>query len=68
MGRKKYFAALAAAGMIGAMALGSRLIHTPQMDGPSQMTIGPTSTRARPIQVGWKPVMANIIWTFPMDI
>ena len=68
MGRKKYFAALAAAGMIGAMALGSAFNSYAADDGPSQMTIGPTSTRARPIQVGWKPVMANIIWTFPMDI
>ena len=67
MGRKKYFAALAAAGMIGAMALGSAF-NSYAADGPSQITIGPTSTRARPIQVGWKPVMANIIWTFPMDI
>ena len=48
MGRKKYFAALAAAGMIGAMALGSAF-NSYAADG-------------------WKPVMANIIWTFPMDI
>ena len=42
MGRKKYFAALAAAGMIGAMAVDQCSIHTPQMAGPSQMTTGPT--------------------------
>ena len=68
MGRKKYFAALAAAGMIGAMALGSAF-NSYAADGWTKSNdIGPTSTRARPIQVGWKPVMANIIWTFPMDI
>ena len=66
MGRKKYFAALAAAGMIGAMAVGSAF--TPQMAGPSQMTTGPTFIRARHIQAGWKPARENIIWTFPMDI
>ena len=68
MGRKKYFAALAAAGMIGAMAVDQCSIHTPQMAGPSQMTTGPTFIRARHIQAGWKPARENIIWTFPMDI
>ena len=68
MGRKKYFAALAAAGMIGAMALGSAF-NSYAADGWTKSNDHWTYIyQGRPIQVGWKPVMANIIWTFPMDI
>lgn len=68
MGRKKYFAALAAAGMIGAMALGSAF-NSYAADGWTKSNNHWTYIyQGKTYTVGWKPVMANIIWTFPMDI
>ena len=63
MGRKKYFAALAAAGMIGAMAVGSAF-NSYAADGWTKSNDHWTYI----IQAGWKPARENIIWTFPMDI
>ena len=67
MGRKKYFAALAAAGMIGAMALGSAF-NSYAADGWTKSNDHWTYIYQGKTYTGWKPVMANIIWTFPMDI
>ena len=68
MGRKKYFAALAAAGMIGAMAVGSAF-NSYAADGWTKSNDHWTYIYQGKTYTGWlKPARENIIWTFPMDI
>ena len=68
MKHKKCLAALTAAGIISAMALGMAVTSYAADGWTRQMTTGPILIRERPTQAGFRPARAITIWIFPTAI
>ena len=67
MGRKKYFAALAAAGMIGAMALGSAF-NSYAADGWTKSNDHWTYIYQGKTYTGWQILYGPFRWTYDYRI